>query len=110
MSSRNWRERVRDILDAIAEIQDFLGTMDFDTFRQDLRTIRAVEMNFIVIGEAAAAIPEDIQEEYSHVPWHLMRGMRNRIVHAYFSVDDAIVWTTTHDDLPALAIVLQELL
>jgi uncharacterized protein with HEPN domain len=110
MSSRSWRERVQDILDAIAEIQGFTNGLDFVTFRDDLKTIRAVEMNFIVIGEAAAAIPDEIQEQYPIIPWHLMRGMRNRLVHAYFMVDRQIMWETVQHDLPPLVNQLEQLL
>lgn len=110
MSSRSWRERVQDILDAIAEIQGFTNGLEFTTFRDDLKTIRAVEMNFIVIGEAAAAIPDEVQEQYPAIPWHLMRGMRNRLVHAYFMVDRQIMWETVQHDLPPLVNQLEQLL
>ena len=85
MSSRSWRDYIQDILDAVAEIQAFTAGMDFEHFRSDLKTVRAVEMNFIVIGEAASAVPDEVQEQYPDVPWHLMRGMRNRLVQAYFT-------------------------
>ena len=52
--------------------------------------------------ELAAAIPEQVQEAHTAVPWHLMRGMRNRIVHAYFAVDERILWDTIQNDLPIL--------
>lgn len=58
--------------------------MDYRAFKEDAKTIRAVEMNFIIIGEAASNIPDQIEEKYLSIPWHLMRAMRNRIVHAYF--------------------------
>lgn len=82
MSPRNWHDRIRDILDAIAEIQRFTQDMDYDTFKMDEKSIRAVEMNFIIIGEAASHITEEIEEKYPTIPWNLMRAMRNRIVHA----------------------------
>ena len=53
MSPRGWRDRIRDILAAIAEIQKFTKDMDYETFKEDDKSIRAVEMNFIIIGEAA---------------------------------------------------------
>ena len=56
MSPRNWRDRIRDILDAIAEIQRFTQNMDSESFKKDDKSIRAVEMNFIIIGEAANQI------------------------------------------------------
>jgi uncharacterized protein with HEPN domain len=101
-SRRHWSDRVRDILDALQEIKTFTAQLNFEQFQADLKTIRAVEMNLIVIGEAAAAIPEEVQETHTAVPWHLMRGMRNRIVHAYFAVDERVLWDTILNDLPVL--------
>lgn len=110
MSSRGWRERVQDVLDAIAEIKAFTKDMDFQSFLQDQRTVRAVEMNFIIIGEAAASIPDEIVEDHPDVPWHLMRGMRNRIVHAYFTVDEKVMWDTLTTDIPGLVVALRTML
>lgn len=110
MSPRDWRDRVRDILDAIAEIRKFTDGMNFEAFKSDDKSIRAVEMNFIIIGEAASQIPEEIEEEYSAIPWHLMRAMRNRIVHAYFEVDEKLMWDTIQTDLPPLIPELEKLL
>jgi uncharacterized protein with HEPN domain len=98
----SWHERVLDILDAIHEIRSFTAHLDFAQFQADLKTVRAVEMNLIIIGEATASIPEDVQAAHPDMPWHLMRGMRNRIVHAYFAVDERILWDTIRDDLPSL--------
>lgn len=109
MSPREWQDRVRDILDAIAEIQRFTRGMDFGSFQSDDRTVRAVEMNFIIIGEAANLIPDEITEKYPDIPWHLMRAMRNRMVHAYFQVDEKLMWDTVQNDLPPLAVALAKL-
>ena len=110
MLPRGWQDRIRDILDAIAEIQKFTHGMDFETFKGDDKSIRAVEMNFIIIGEAANQIPEEIEEKYSVIPWHLMRAMRNRVVHAYFEVDEKLMWDTIQNDLPPLVPELEKLL
>ena len=110
MSPRAWKERIRDILDAIAEIQKFTYGMDFEAFRVDDKTIRSVEMNFIIIGEAANQIPEEIEEKYSQIPWSLMRAMRNRIIHVYFQVDERLMWDTVQNDLPPLIPELEKLL
>ena len=110
MSPRAWKERIRDILDAIAEIQKFTHGMDFESFRMDNKTIRSVEMNFIIIGEAANQIPEEIEEKDSQIPWSLMRAMRNRIVHVYFQVDERLMWDTVQNDLPPLIPELEKLI
>ncbi len=110
LSPREWTERIQDILDAIAEIQAFTRNMDFEAFAADSKTIRAVELDYIVIGEAANQIPDDLQEAHPELPWHLMRAMRNRLVHVYFSVDPQLLWDTTQNDLPPLIPLLEALL
>lgn len=110
MSPRDWKDRIKDILDAIAEIQKFTHGLDFETFREDDRTIRAVEMNFIIIGEAASLIPDEITDQYIEIPWHLMRAMRNRMVHVYFQVDEKLMWDTVQNDLPPLVPALKKLI
>jgi uncharacterized protein with HEPN domain len=110
MSPRDWRDRIRDILDAITEIQKFTQGMDYEAFKVDDKSIRAVEMNFIIIGEAANQISEEVEEKYPRIPWGLMRAMRNRIVHVYFNVDEKLMWNTVKNDLPALIPELEKLL
>lgn len=110
MSPRDWRERIQDILDAIAEIEAFTHGMDFDTFSADTKTLRAVELNLIVIGEAANRIPSDVEEHNPQIPWSLMRAMRNRLVRVYFSVDERLLWDTVQKDLPLLITPLRSLL
>ena len=110
MSPRGWQARVVDILDAIAEIQMFTTDMDFASFQRDAKTQRAVELNFIIIGEAAAQIPDEIEEQNPQIPWHLMRAMRNRLVHVYFEIDPTLLWDTIQNDLPPLVPLLRALL
>ena len=110
MSPRGWQNRIRDILDAVAEIKKFTSGMDYETFKNDDKSIRAVEMNFIIIGEATNQIPEEVEEKYPSIPWSLMRAMRHRIVHVYFEVDEKLMWDTIQNDLPPLIPELEKLL
>jgi uncharacterized protein with HEPN domain len=110
MSPRGWQALVHDILDACSEILVFTTGMDYESFSQDLKTIRAVELNFIIIGEAASGIPEETKEAHPEVPWHYMRAMRNRLVHVYFEVDPRLVWDTVQNDIPSLSRTLKTLL
>ena len=109
MSPRGWQDRIQDILEAISEIQSFTEGMDYETFKDDDKSIRAVEMNFIIIGEAATQIPDEIEEKYPDIPWSLMRAMRNRIVHVCFNVDEKLMWDTVQNDLPPLISELEKL-
>jgi uncharacterized protein with HEPN domain len=79
MSRKLWKHRITDILDSIRKIQKYVEALKFDDFRQDEKAIDAVIRNFIVIGEAARNIPEDVSSKYPNIPWRLMGDMRNRI-------------------------------
>jgi uncharacterized protein with HEPN domain len=110
VSRERWQQRVQDILDAIAEIQVFVADMDRDQFLADPKTLKAVTANLVVIGEAARHVPEPIVRQSSEIPWELMSGMRNRLVHGYYQVDPEIVWDTCQNDLPSLVDPLTRML
>src|SRR4051812_36742620 len=102
MSSRAWRHRIEDILDAIAEIQSFVAGATQEQFRTDAKTLKAVAADLMIIGEAANHVPDDVQDANVDVPWVVLRAMRNRVVHVYFDIDPVILWDTIHNDLPKL--------
>jgi uncharacterized protein with HEPN domain len=102
VSPRIWQERVQDILDAVTEIGAFLTGLSFDQLSADARTLEAVTADLAIIGEAARRVPDVIVTAHPEVPWALMRGMRNRIMHEYFRVDPKIVWDTCQHGLPLL--------
>jgi uncharacterized protein with HEPN domain len=110
MSPRSWRERIEDILDAIDEVQTFTRGMSFEQFQDDPKTIKAVALDFVIIGEAAAHIPDDVTAAHPEIAWSLMRGIRNRLVHDYFGMDPEILWDTIENDLPPLVVPLKQIL
>jgi uncharacterized protein with HEPN domain len=97
-------------LDAIAEIQTFLAGLNRDQFLADPKTIKAVAADLTTLGEAARHVPEAVVQAHPEIPWPLMSGMRNRIVHGYYQVDPVIVWNTCQNDLAPLAAALPALL
>ena len=76
--------------------------MGFEDFQRDDKTIDAVIRNFIIIGEAARNIPNDISIKYPTIPWRIMGDMRNFAVHEYWGVEISTIWKTIQDDLPPL--------
>lgn len=68
--------------------------------------IRALE----IIGEAASRIDPKFRAAHPEIPWQPMIGARNRLVHAYFDIDNDIVWATATQALPTLVSMLEALL
>lgn len=110
MPPRDWKLRLRDILDSIAAIRQYTMEMDFEAFQADRKTVDAVVCNITVIGEAAGSVPVEVRDAHREVPWKLMRDFRNVVVHAYFGIDRKIVWDTVQNDLPPLVLMLQRII
>jgi uncharacterized protein with HEPN domain len=94
---------------AIADAQSFTEGMAQPDFEQDKRTQQAVVMSLIVLGEAATKVMDKHPEfaaQHAEIPWHNMRGMRNRIAHGYFDIDLRVVWDTLQTALPTLQVQL----
>ena len=93
---------LRDILDGVDMIVRFVRDMDFDAFREDPKTIAAVERKLLLISEAAVRLGEDAERLCPGLPWHNIRGIGNWLRHRYDRVDVETVWNTVIDDLPPL--------
>ena len=83
-------------------IARYTAGMSFEEFAADQRTLDAVVRNLVTMGESIRWIPEPVLAAHPDVPWRTMRGVRNVVVHEYFGVDAAILWTTVQYDLPPL--------
>lgn len=106
------RERLylQDILDACAMIQIFLAGMDAEAFLASELHKAATLQKLMVIGEAAARLPQTFRATHSHVEWRDIIAFRNIAIHAYFAVQWEIVWATAMDDVPVLRQQVMEIL
>ncbi|HAR34964.1 MAG TPA: DUF86 domain-containing protein [Desulfobacter sp.] len=102
MSHRSWKFRFEDILEALDRIFRYVKDLNYDGWMKDQKTIDAVIRNLEIIGEAAANVPQEIQDLYVDIPWYQMKGMRNILIHEYFGVDNDVLWNTIKKDLPVL--------
>jgi uncharacterized protein with HEPN domain len=111
--------RLPDYLDhmqqAATDACNFVDGLGKADFLVDKRTQQAVIMSLIIIGEAATKVMDGFAEftqAHPTVPWHSMRGMRNRIAHGYFDINLDVVWETVQTALPELLqqlpVVLQD--
>jgi uncharacterized protein with HEPN domain len=72
--------------------------------------IEACLYNIQVIGEAVSNLPESLREKESQIPWNLMKGMRNRLIHEYFGTDPSLVWNVIAIELPAMKVEFERIL
>lgn len=107
---RKWTFRIEHILDAIAKIQQYTAGLEEGGFAADSMRVDAVIRNFQVIGEATRHVPQEVRDRYPEIPWSLMQGMRNVLVHDYEDINQEIVWKTIQEKLPPLIGPLQRIL
>jgi uncharacterized protein with HEPN domain len=91
-----------DIVEAADAIAEFVAGLDETAFYQDAKTQSAVLQKLIVIGEAAARLPQSFSDGYPSIEWRDIVAFRNILVHSYFSVKLEIVWETIQHDVPTL--------
>ena len=81
---------------------EYKGNLDFDEFSKDAKTIAACVFNLSQIGELVSRLDAKFTEANTNIPWHSVKGMRNRIVHDYEGIKLSIVWDVLVDFLPEL--------
>ena len=94
--------KVKDVLHAISLIQSFIEKETLPSFVQSDLLQSAVIRQFEIIGEAGSKISRTVQNAFPNVPWSSIKAFRNLLIHEYFKVDAAEVWTTIQNDLPGL--------
>lgn len=91
-----------DILYAIEMIEDFLSeTTSFTAYAGDLKTKSAVERQLGIIGEAVNKFEKENTEQLLSHSREIV-NFRNRLIHAYDSIDDSVVWAIKTNHLPLL--------
>lgn len=93
---------IKDIIDAITKIEEFIQDMDFNDFVQDDKTTSAVVRKLEIVGEAAKQLPNEVRDRFPEIPWSPMAKTRDKIIHFYHGVDYEIMWKIIKEDLPLI--------
>ena len=80
------RIRIQHMLDAFREAMAFAKGRTVDDLRTDRMLLLALVKEIEILGEAATQISEDFRLSRPEIPWAEIRGMRNRLIHAYSDV------------------------
>jgi uncharacterized protein with HEPN domain len=78
--------------------------MDRASFADNGLTRDAVERCMERVCEAAHRLGERAAELMPNQPWSDIRGMGNRLRHAYDRISLDVIWNAARNDLPSLAV------
>lgn len=99
-----------DILQAIDLIERFIGDVDdFYVYQKDLKSKSAIERQLGIIGEAVNQFLK-VESDIHLANARLIVDFRNRLIHSYDNVDDAIVWAIIKRHIPTLKTEVTEAL
>jgi len=99
-----------DIKESINSIENYIGdNKDFNVYQSNKMLRRAVEREFEIIGEAMNRIVQ-IDAKINISTKKQIINMRNRVIHGYDKIDDAIIWGTIIRHLPVLKKEIQSLI
>ncbi|MGL4491038.1 MAG: HepT-like ribonuclease domain-containing protein [Rhizobiaceae bacterium] len=89
--------RLRDIVDAIDQIEELLADRTFSEVFSN-RVLRAAFERFLeILSEASRHIPSELKEEAPEIPWQDIAAIGNHLRHAYHRVDFEILWRIYED-------------
>lgn len=108
--SRDERERLRDIKDAITAIGSHLEHAQTTKPQTDRVLHDALLFQFVVIGEAVKNLAPATRESAPEIPWADIAGLRDLIAHEYFRIEIQRILEIVDRDLPPLERAVDRLL
>jgi uncharacterized protein with HEPN domain len=93
-------EYLRHIFDEAKYLTDRVEGLSKEEFINDDTLKRVFVRSIEIIGEATKKIPPEFKEKYAHLEWRAMAGMRDKLIHDYFGIDDELVWDVVPNKLP----------
>lgn len=99
-----------DIAQAARLVLEFKRGVDKAAFLKDVKTQSAVLHQLMIMGEAVKRLSRDFRTRHPEIPWALIAGMRDTLIHGYDIVDLDQVWKTADSDVPDLLALIEPLL
>src|ERR1700752_197554 len=98
---------LRDIAYHIDLAVHFAAGFDYESFRDNLRTVYAVTRCLEIISEASRRLPDELKTRHPAIAWKDMAGAGNIYRHDYEDVAAQHVWDTIRIDLLPLRSVIE---
>lgn len=100
---------VEKLLTYTEKLLQYCDGLDYEQFSADTKLVEACVFNLSQMGELANRVDDDFAQAHSDIPWRLLYGLRNRIVHDYEGVNRQLIWEIIDGDLVPLRDALRQI-
>jgi uncharacterized protein with HEPN domain len=106
-----WRDDayMLDMLLAARKVENFTAGIGWEKFKTDDLLQNAVMHQIQIIGEAARKVSQQYKDLHPEIPWQMIIGMRNRLVHEYFDIIPDRVWDVVENNITELIRLVEPL-
>jgi len=106
-----WRDDayILDMLIAARKVESFTEGVTWEKFNADDLLQNAVMHQIQIIGEAARKVSQEYKSAHPKIPWQVIIGMRNRLVHEYFDIIPERVWDVVQNNISELIRLIEPL-
>ncbi len=105
--SRDRQMFLDDMRDSCRKIISYTQGMSRKEFFSNALVYDDTLRNNEIIGEAAKHIPDSIRSQFSTIEWRKIVGLRDIVIHAYFGLDDNIIWDVVKNKIPDLLVQIE---
>ena len=91
-----------DMIEACRRVVAYAAGLDRKGLSPGTMVHDAILRNLEILGEAAKSVPPSTRELDAEIAWRRVAGLRDILAHAYFGIDEEIVWNVVSIEVPAL--------
>lgn len=101
---------LKHVLDSIKKIEEFTKNLSKKDFLASIEKQDSVTRRIEIIGEAVKNISSKLRVSHPEIEWKKITGTRDILIHAYFSVDEQLLWDIVENKLPILKKQIEHIL
>ena len=110
MNDRSPLDWLNDAKSHALEARDIVRGVDPNAFANSRRDQLAVQFCLAAAGEALNQVPKDFRGLAPDVAWTAINGLRNRLVHSFFLIDNQIIFSIAQNRTESLALAIDRLI
>lgn len=87
-------QRIDHMIETANSLLQFIVNLTEKDYASSVEKQYAVKFAFVMLGEDAALISDEVKTKFPDIPWRQIKNMRNTVAHDYNKTDEEIIWET----------------